>query len=498
MPRPVRTAARKRLLMTGLAIAALPLLLAAVRPAGQPGAGGVWRAGDPPTARTETCTDGGCHADIMSHKVMHGPVAQGKCLDCHEYVAPELHLFRFTGPERELCAGCHTLELKNVVHTPVAEQNCSGCHDPHGSPHTMMLHAPASPQLCFTCHDQSMFDKAFVHGPVAIGGCNLCHDPHSTSHARLLTQSAGRLCVDCHSEVEPVGLAARNLHKPLQDGCTTCHDPHASEIKYHLHQSTPTLCYSCHEGVKNEIASASVHHGPVDAEGGCVSCHTPHFSHLPALQRATQPDTCLSCHNQTIRSSDGRTLSNMAAVLRDNPSHHGPIRGNGGGASCTSCHQPHAGERFAMLHEEYPPQFYASFDAERYQLCFSCHLPELVTDPSGTGLTRFRDGDTNLHWLHVNKEKGRTCRACHEVHASSRPFHIRESVPFGTSGWMLEINFEASDEGGSCAPGCHKEATYSRTATATAGSIGTVISSNPAADETNRTALDGPSQGEQR
>jgi predicted CXXCH cytochrome family protein len=440
----------------GGGLALVPLVSVGLGMTSQPGG-----PGQRPTTETPSCTAGGCHADVVKHTIMHGPAAQGKCLDCHEYAAPELHLFRYTTPERELCESCHTLDLRKTVHTPVAERNCTGCHDPHGSSHTMMLKAEPSPQLCYTCHDQSLFKLNFVHGPVAIGACNICHDPHSTSHDRLLTQSPQQLCIDCHSETKPTGLAARTLHKPMEPdsgGCMSCHNPHASDIKYHLHEAVPQLCYSCHEGVQNKITSASVHHGPVDAEGGCVSCHTPHFSHLPALQRSAQPDTCLSCHNEPLKTPDGRRLTNMAALLRDNPSHHGPIREG----SCTSCHQPHAGERFGMLHEEYPPQFYAPFETASYQLCFSCHSSELVTDPSGVGLTRFRDGEVNLHWLHVNKEKGRTCRACHEVHASSRPFHIRDAVPFGSAGWMLEINFAASEDGGSCAPGCHVEATYNR------------------------------------
>jgi predicted CXXCH cytochrome family protein len=86
----------------------------------------------------------------------------------------------------------------------------------------------------------------------------------------------------------------------------------------------------------------------------------------------------------------------------------------------------------------------------------------MITRPSGTGVTRFRDGESNLHYVHVNQEKGRTCRACHEVHASKRPFHVRESVPFGSKGWLLEINFEALPDGGRCAPGCHEAKSYAR------------------------------------
>jgi hypothetical protein len=115
------------------------------------------------------------------------------------------------------------------------------------------------------------------------------------------------------------------------------------------------------------------------------------------------------------------------------------------------------------LTESYPALFYAPFKVDTFKLCFRCHSQDLALKPTGTGLTKFRNGEKNLHFLHVNQEKGRTCRACHEVHASTRPAHIRDAVPFGNSGWMLKINFEQTPNGGSCAPGCHAPKTYDRT-----------------------------------
>jgi predicted CXXCH cytochrome family protein len=146
----------------------------------------------------------------------------------------------------------------------------------------------------------------------------------------------------------------------------------------------------------------------------------------------------------------------VSALLKDNPHQHGPIREGG----CTACHQPHAGEHFRLLAADYPPEFYAPFNIDRYALCFKCHMPELVLKEEGKGVTRFRNGDVNLHWLHVNREKGRTCRACHEVHASRNPFHMRDAVPFGTKGWLLEVGFKQTARGGTCEPGCHAPKDY--------------------------------------
>ena len=79
-------------------------------------------------------------------------------------------------------------------------------------------------------------------------------------------------------------------------------------------------------------------------------------------------------------------------------------------------------------------------------------------------MTGFRDGDQNLHFLHVNRtEKGRTCRACHEAHSSTVPKHLRETVPFGD--WQMPVGYTQTADGGRCAPGCHLPKTYSRALT---------------------------------
>ena len=62
----------------------------------------------------------------------------------------------------------------------------------------------------------------------------------------------------------------------------------------------------------------------------------------------------------------------------------------------------------------------------------------------------------------MNKEQGRTCTACHTVHASRFEQQICDSVTFGD--WQLPINYKPNEAGGSCAPGCHRAQTYTRTA----------------------------------
>ncbi|MBM4107556.1 MAG: hypothetical protein FJ255_01880 [Phycisphaerae bacterium] len=430
------------------ALVALGVLAAAQPPPAPPAAG----------VPSRTCAKE-CHQEILGHRVMHGPAAND-CQACHVQGNPEEHKFYLITAPEQLCARCHTTPHKSTTHAPFKEGKCHECHDPHGAERPRMLVADPNRDLCTKCHQEDFTGLGFVHGPVAVGACIICHEAHTSSQPRLLNQEPRAMCLSCHGEVaERASGPGMHRHVAIDEGCTRCHDPHASKHKYQLRDQAPGLCLSCHSGMIDHSSEGSrLVHGALTAESGCTACHEPHASTLPSLQRSTQPGMCLGCHDRTIKASDGTTLTNMAALLDENPYHHGPIREG----VCTACHESHRSDHFRLLVQEYPPQFYAKFEIDNFKLCFQCHQAALVQSPSGAGLTEFRDGDRNLHHLHVNQEKGRTCRACHEVHASKRPAHVREAVPFGNAGWMLEINFQATAAGGSCAPGCHQPASYTR------------------------------------
>jgi len=412
----------------------------------------------PATNFSQSCTTAECHAPIVKHKVLHN-AAGADCTACHVLVGdPKAHKFEYPVAKEQLCLKCHQLPVEKHGHKPVAEGRCTECHDPHGSQHKAQLLGDPNRDLCVRCHKPDFANKAFVHGPVAVGACATCHKSHSSSEPKLLSAEANSLCKTCHADTGKGG-EGMHVHKALDQGCVSCHDPHASNHKFQLTETAPKLCLSCHQERFNQITSgALVVHGAVTEDGGCSSCHESHSSKLAGLQRTTQPDMCIKCHDKPLKTAQGKTLTNMGALLKDNPFKHGPIRDG----QCTACHDPHAGKVHNLLGEEYPAQFYSPFSMDLYKLCFKCHEASLVTKSNAAGVTQFRDGGRNLHALHVNQEKGRTCRACHEVHASNREAHVRESVPFGTSSWMLEINFEKGEQGGSCAPGCHAPKKYDR------------------------------------
>jgi len=418
----------------------------------------------PPIGPVRSCVTSDCHADVLAAKVLHTPVAEQKCVACHVLTDPQAHRFVTPTDGSQLCTLCHVQTERTVVHSPVARGDCLGCHNPHGSEHRLLLRGDPAGDLCFRCHPAAQFqDRPHVHGPVAAGACLVCHEAHSSWHGRLLTRAEDELCASCHREdVFDRLQLVRHAHPPAAEGrCTACHEPHASAYAAQLRSPPGELCLSCHAHapLKLRLESAAHVHGAVTAEQACLACHSGHGTTLPKLLTRPVLSLCLECHSQPVTTPDGERIADMATLLRANPNHHGPIRR----ADCTACHNPHGASTFRLLSAAYPADFYAPFDARNYELCFTCHLNELATAERGPGVTGFRDGERNLHFVHVNNErKGRTCRACHEVHASQRPFHIREKVPFGAGGWEIEINFEALDGGGRCAPGCHDVQTYRR------------------------------------
>ena len=187
-----------------------------------------------------------------------------------------------------------------------------------------------------------------------------------------------------------------------------------------------------------------------------MRCHKPHGGDLDKLLKDRLVDVCMTCHKQEIKRPEGRAVPDVADVLDPKKTKHGPIKDG----SCAGCHNVHGSDAAQLLARPYPERFYAPFKADSYDLCFGCHDRQLVLAKETEESTGFRDGDVNLHYVHVNRKKGRTCRACHSTHTSDSPAHIRDSVPFGK--WKIPLNYKPTKSGGSCTPGCHQELGYER------------------------------------
>lgn len=415
-------------------------------------------AAQKPTTPQTTCVTAECHTDYGQIEYVHGPVALGDCKACHKPLNPQEHTYQMAREGADLCQYCHLDQTtKRFLHNPLeTEGGCTQCHDPHGTNNRFFLSSKTVADSCNKCHDVTK-DMQFLHGPVAAGECTVCHDPHGSDYENLLGLDPNDFCFSCHEVTQSELKKFEFVHEPARGACTGCHDVHGADNSRLLVADAPDLCYSCHEDIRKMAENSEYRHSAVTEPGGCLSCHTPHASTVKRGLKAAPMDLCLKCHDKPIRVDKSRTVTDFAAQIKDKKYLHGPVAEK----DCEGCHVAHGSGHFSLLANEYPKQFYAPFSIENYALCFSCHSESIVLTRETTDLTDFRNGQTNLHFLHVNKEqRGRTCRSCHATHASDKPRHIRESVPYGN--WHLPVGFVKSETGGSCEPGCHLPYTYDR------------------------------------
>lgn len=316
-----------------------------------------------------------CHQDMDQGRHRHEPVSSGQCEACHGFDAATGKMV-LEESDTEMCTTCHDQGTRFSIRRSALElEGCLTCHDPHGSKYEHMLSEDPE-QLCVTCHEDQAGGRAFVHGPVAAGACVACHDPHESKLAALLNAEGSELCLQCHVGIKERLEASVVEHPPVED-CTLCHDPHQSENRFQLQEPVAELCLECHDSVAEQVGAA-VSHQPVSSDRACANCHNPHGSSQPRFLDMDVKTLCLSCHDRAIPTGNG-VLTNMAALLAENPDHHGPIREN----NCVGCHRPHASPYFRLLLAPYPRSFYTNFEEGKYELCFSCHDPALVRNPNG-------------------------------------------------------------------------------------------------------------------
>ncbi len=439
-----------------------PVAVAPAAPAPQPAAAPPLppRLAKPTTAvKLDTCTNVGCHENIKQYRAVHGPVNVNACDACHTLKDAKTHQFVLARSPQTLCTFCHEMDTKGaaVVHKPLTTGQCVACHNPHGGFDRHLLRSQSMQDLCQKCHGDITQKMKYKHGPVAAGACGACHQPHMSNNKYLLVRSGRDLCLSCHQEMGQQLKSVKYVHKAVEGDCTQCHDPHASNQPDMLHAAPFQLCTGCHKNIRLAVTEAKYKHAAVTEKSACTNCHTPHGSDLQDLMRDQMVKLCLQCHTKDYKTPDGRDVPPVTDLADPSLFKHGPARDG----SCSGCHNVHGSSVSRLLAKPYPATFYAPFKLADYDLCFSCHNKDLVLLPKTTGLTNFRNGDENLHYVHVNKDvRGRTCRACHATHASTRANLIRNWVPFGS--WKLPINYTATKTGGACAPGCHQPMRYDR------------------------------------
>ena len=111
----------------------------------------------------------------------HGPYAAKMCNACHEGGATNALI----APNDELCFRCHTIKLdKTFIHGPLASGGCLFCHDPHSSRYPYLL-VSESGSFCLGCHDLATVAKIEGHGALN-ENCTTCHDAHGSDAKYLL------------------------------------------------------------------------------------------------------------------------------------------------------------------------------------------------------------------------------------------------------------------------------------------------------------------------
>lgn len=346
-------------------------------------------------------------------------------------------------------ADCHPeLALKARPHLPLTDENCAACHvwDEASTPYKegpdhRFTYVADTPRLCNACHSQYT-DQRYVHEPVLTGACTICHDPHAADYRNLLrVEPEAGVCTQCHQDHYTQG---RNVHQPVALGrCSICHDPHQSPHKYRLRAAGIELCGTCHEPIRQETAAKTGGHHADIAE--CWLCHDAHNSDNDYLLVQERVALCLDCHAPLRRE------------LADMPFTHKPIEEG----RCRDCHRSHGGAYRALLVDAFTERDRTAFAYSTYAFCFDCHEATLVTTPLVTAATQWRDGLTNLHYVHVAQDDvGQSCSLCHPPHASREPKLVGHTIAFGD--WSFPLSFAKSDGGGSCSAGCHQMRTYVR------------------------------------
>jgi predicted CXXCH cytochrome family protein len=413
------------------------------------------------------------------------------CRNCHlPHASPRPHLIR-----EDLDCGGGVLCLKLDYRVKDNIGTCTaGCHKPAAyssggeeitnlaallePPREPMKALPLPPVLgseCVECHQEAwegFHQKEIIHDPVAKKRCDDCHIRHGPENKLILLAQEARLCSQCHQGSEEEFISRHEGLRVLESRCTGCHDPHASDsgglIRSRQHEPfADRSCGDCHDAVggspemtrpvndicrdcHDEQFENTFTHSAI-VENSCTGCHDPHVSTRENLLARGDPEICFLCHDE----------ERFAREFL-----HQPLEEEG----CLNCHGAHGAEEPDLLLDTYARERYQTFDPAEYGICFSCHYegPFLEETASGTG---FRDGEVNLHRLHVKSRErkntmgsrmvpGATCRNCHDPHSTEDPSLIRRVLDCGGVP-CLTLEFKKAGDSGRCSRGCHTPVIYS-------------------------------------
>jgi len=166
--------------------------------------------------------------DFDSRKFLHTPPEQiwyvhqptKDCTLCHDFsrrrgFSSQTYLIK---PAPELCYQCHVdyTTSASYVHGPVAVGRCLFCHNPHKSRIEYLLIEP-EPQLCYLCHNIDMMKLIPAHLVKQQFSCTDCHNAHTSSVKYLLNEESalGGNAVEGTEAVQSQNLVG--LKKPEEE-----------------------------------------------------------------------------------------------------------------------------------------------------------------------------------------------------------------------------------------------------------------------------------------
>lgn len=443
------------------------------------------------------CVREECHASIRAYAVVHGPVGVNACDACHELTDAESHTFKFAREKADMCTYCHETNYNAmpVVHKPVKLGECLGCHDPHGGTTKALVREKSIQELCNRCHESVTKGKPILHTPVKEGACDSCHPPHASRFPKLLDVAGPDLCLACHDGFDASLKRAKFTHKALEQGCQKCHDPHGSKNNCATTQPIREQCSNCHEKIALDAKNARYPHTPVSDDKSCINCHTPHGGSMAKLVSDVPATLCMECHKKEQKTTRGYVVAPVSELMSPDAHRHGGIKDG----TCAGCHNAHGSNQQLFLAKHYSKIFYQKFAPAQYELCFSCHDVKLVSEEKTSKITSFRNGERNLHTVHVRdtKDRGENCRVCHNTHAGEHGTLVRDIIKYGT--WQMPVRYKKSPTGGSCYPGCHPNYGYDRNqpiknvlgSPTTMPAIERVVAEAPSAVELSATDVNG-------
>jgi predicted CXXCH cytochrome family protein len=145
--------------------------------------------------------------------------ARKDCHNCHSKrirrsFSSQINLI---DPIPKLCYNCHADFTKSApfVHGPVAVGQCLVCHNPHKSKIKHLLVAP-EPGLCYQCHDVDTIKLIPAHVSKQLSDCTSCHDPHASSTKALLKENVSQTNYEPNQPKTPEEESIDNI--PIVNG----------------------------------------------------------------------------------------------------------------------------------------------------------------------------------------------------------------------------------------------------------------------------------------